>query len=194
MNIAVRLPHRVTADEFLAMPPDKRGLKQQLVDGEVSTMSPATSTHGRIQSNIARIIGAHLFETTANLSITTEGAVQPRVSGRTNVRVPDLIVSAEIEDQGAVATENPLIAIEVLSFYNERETRNNLMAIATIPSVQEIVVFLSTRMEVELLARDRNGDWPEQPVILGKTGVLELPSIKFSSPIAKFYERTAITD
>lgn len=50
----------MTVEEFLEWPGDGSSVKHQLVDGEVRAMAPASIRHGRIQGNIARMIGNYL--------------------------------------------------------------------------------------------------------------------------------------
>ena len=54
---------RMTVAEFIAWPGDGSGLKHQLIDGEVQAMAPASTTHGRIQAALARLLGNHLVGT-----------------------------------------------------------------------------------------------------------------------------------
>jgi hypothetical protein len=66
----------------------------------------------------------------------------------------------------------------------------NIWAYPTMPTVQEILAVRSTRMEVELLRRDAEGNWPASPVIVRPPAVLQLRSIGFEAPVADLY-RTA---
>jgi Uma2 family endonuclease len=84
----------------------------------------------------------------------------------------------------------PVLLIEILSPGNEPLTRANIWTYTTLPSVREIVAIRSTRMEVELLRRDGDGEWPALPLVIRPPGMLELASIDFSAPLADIY-RTA---
>ncbi|HWS70911.1 MAG TPA: Uma2 family endonuclease [Thermoanaerobaculia bacterium] len=55
MTVDARL---MTAEELLRMPDD--GMRHELVNGEVSTMSPAGEEHGGISQEIARQLGNHV--------------------------------------------------------------------------------------------------------------------------------------
>jgi Uma2 family endonuclease len=83
-----------------------------------------------------------------------------------------------------------VLVIEILSPGNEAKTRTNIWTYTTMPSVQEILAVRSTRMEVELLRRDRDGNWPASPVIVNPPQALELTSIEFATPVSDIY-RTA---
>jgi hypothetical protein len=48
----------------------------------------------------------------------------------------------------------------------------------------------STRIEAELLRRQEDGGWPDDPVILSGDAVLCLDSIGFEAPLSAFYRTT----
>jgi Uma2 family endonuclease len=83
--------------------------------------------------------------------------------------------------------------VEVLSPGNEAETRANVWAYTTIPSVREVLLLRSSRIEAELLRRDAGGNWPPEARVIGSTGRLELSSIEFAAPLADFYRTTGLT-
>ena len=49
----------------------------------------------------------------------------------------------------------PVLLVAILSPSNEAETRANIWAYTTIPSVQELLIVHSTRIEAELLRSKR---------------------------------------
>ncbi len=63
---------------------------------------------------------------------------------------------------------------------------------ATIPSVQEILVVNSVRIEAELLRRCCDGTWPEQPEVIQTGGHIELTSIGYTAPLAALYRTTSL--
>ena len=73
---------------------------------------------------------------------------------------------------------------------NEPLTRSNIWTYTTLPSVQEILAVRSTRMEVELLRRGADGNWPETASIVRPPDALEIASIGLTLPVADIY-RTA---
>ncbi len=106
-----------------------------------------------------------------------------------NFRIPDLGITCSPPSQGAVVAE-PVLLIEILSPSNEVETRANVWAYTTIPSVREILLVRSSRIEAELLRRGADGNWPADAERLSKDGTLTLDSIGFTTPLAALY-RTA---
>jgi hypothetical protein len=87
---------------------------------------------------------------------------------------------------------DPVLLIEILSPSNEAETWANIWAYTTIPSVTEILAVHSTRIVAELLCREANGSWPNEPEIIAPCGTLTLRSIGYSAPLAALYRTTAL--
>lgn len=186
--LAKLAPSRMTAVEFLDWRGDGSGRHFELVDGEPRAQDPASVTHGIIQSTMGRLIGNHLAGTRCKI-ITAPGVI-PRVRSNWNMRVPDLAVNCVPDERGQRALPDPILIIEILSPSNEAETRENVWAYATIPAVREILLVRSTDIGAELLRRQDDGTWPEQPELIGETGELALDSIAFRSPLAAFYDDT----
>src|ERR1700687_5433055 len=134
-------PSRLTVAEFLDWPGDGSGRKFELVDGEPRAQDPASVTHGIIQASIARILRNHLVGTRCRV-VAAPGVI-PRVRASMNMRVPDLAVNCEPDEQGQRALPDPILIIEILSPSNEAETRENVWAYTTIPSVREILLVRS---------------------------------------------------
>ncbi len=153
----------MTADEFIAWPGDGTGGRYQLVDGELRAMSPATATHGIIQGNLARLIGNHLDTPGGRCLVAAEPAIRVRLREKHNLRIPDLGVTCTPSHAGEVALSDPLLLIEVLSPGNAADTRENVWACTTIPSIKEILVVHSARVFAELLRRQVDGTWPKSP-------------------------------
>lgn len=86
----------------------------------------------------------------------------------------------------------PVLLVEILSPSNERETRANVWAYATIPSVREILLVRSTRVEAELLRRRDDGSWPEQPELIQADDALELAGFGFTVKLRALYRTTTL--
>jgi Uma2 family endonuclease len=182
-------PAPMTVDEFIAWD-DGRGGKYQLVDGEVRAMSPASTTHGRIQATISGLIRNHLDVPGGRCGVLTEPAVQTRIRARSNLRVPDLGVSCTPDAAGQIALPDPILLIEIMSPGNKKDTWDNVWAYTTIPSVREIAIIQSTRIEALLLCRQADGSWPADPELIGAEAALVLSSIGLSMPLASAYAKT----
>ncbi len=179
----------MTVDEFIAWD-DGEGGKYQLVDGEVRAMSPASTTHGKIQATLAKLLDNHLDAPGVRCSVLTEPAVKTRIRAKKNMRVPDLGVTCMPDTAGRVDLPDPILLIEIMSPGNQKDTWDNVWAYATIPSVREILIVQSTRIEAQLLRRQADGSWPPEPVLIPSDGTLELGSIAFSVPLSQVYAKT----
>lgn len=180
----------MTVDEFLYWDTDDvTGRRWQLVDGEPVLMAPAAEVHGAIQAELAGLLRAHLLATDSRCRVIVAPGIVPRIRANENFRVPDLGVTCAPPSQGVMVPE-PVLLVEILSPGNEAKTRSNIWTYTTIPSVREILAVRSTRMEVELLRRGDDGNWPASPLILRPPDNLEPASLGFAAAVADLY-RTA---
>ncbi len=185
-----KVPDHMTAAEFLAWSGDGLGGRYQLIDGEVRAMSPASTTHGTIQSELNGMIRNHLRHIARKCRSVTEPAVEVRVRADLNMRVPDIGVTCAPDVAGQIALPEPLLLIEILSPSNSKDTWDNVWAYTTLPSVQEIVVVQSTRMAAEILRRLADGTWAATTEKIGPDDIVRLASIGFEAPLREAYVNT----
>ena len=183
-----------TADEFLSWPGDGRGGKYQLVDGELRAMSPGSATHGVIQAKLARLLGNHLDGVSRRCQVVTEPAIEVRMRAKFNTRIPDVGVSCAKITAGDVALPEPILLVEILSPGNSSDTWDNVWAYCTIPTVTEILILASTRIEAQLLRRGADGHWPPDPTKLEGTDTLSFASIGYTVPLKAIYEGTYLLE
>lgn len=162
-------------------------------------MAPASVTHGIIQATLAYLVTRRLIEMQSPCRAITEPAVVPRLQANTNLRVPDLGVTCSPNEPGQLVVPDPVLLVEILSpgcpqgdarGVNEADTRENVWAYASIPSVREILIVHSTRIAAELLRRQSDGSWPKEPEDIGPSGTLRLESIDLTCPLTDLYART----
>jgi Uma2 family endonuclease len=177
-------PHRMTVDEFIVW---AGGGRWQLVDGEPHAMAPASATHGIIQTNAGYTLTRHLRERGSPCRAVTEPAIVPRVRSRSNMRVPDLAVTCAPVESGQIALPEPLLIVEILSPTNEAETWENVWTYVSIPSVLEILVLRSASVAADLLRRQPDGTWPEEPLPISRDGTVQLDSIGLDCALTEFY-------
>ena len=195
MMIALRRPvfTRMTVPEFIAWAPEERSdHRWQLIDGDPVCMAPASENHGAIQGEAARLIGNHLAERQPACRVITAPGVSPRVRSQSNFRVPDLAVTCA-PPSGGYLVDEPVLLIEILSPSNEPETRANVWAYATIPSVIDILLLSASEVKAELLTRLSGASWPSGPTLLGAEDVVELASIGLRTPLRSFYRTTSLS-
>ena len=194
MSTALRVPHRMTVAEFQDwLPPaGSEDRRWHLVDGEPVCMAPTSITHGLIQSEVGGLIWAHLRHMGSPCRIVTTPGVIPRVRSASNERIPDLGITCTPQTGGRVLTD-PVVLIEIVSPSNEADTRRNVWAYTTIPSVAEILLLSSTSVAGELLRRDPQGEWASDPLVLGIDSMVELASIGFAASMRDIYATTSLT-
>lgn len=180
----------MTVADFVDWPGDGTAKHFQLVDGEPCAMSPASFTHGIIQSTLAYLITRRLTETGSRCVLATEPAVIPRLRSSRNMRVPDLGVTCALVEAGQIEMPDPVLLIEILSPGNVTATWDNIWAYASIPSLNEILVVQSTRIGAELLRRREDRSWPPEPEPIAETDMLRLESVDSSCQLRDVYART----
>ena len=154
-------------------------------------MAPGSETHAALQAEIGALLRNHLTDKGGPCRLLSQPGIVPRVRSDRNFRIPDLGVTCAPPTQGLIVPD-PILLIEVLSPRNEAQTRANIWAYTTIPSVREILAVPTTRIEAELLRRGADGNWPEDPDTLTGTETLMLRSIGYATPLAAFYRTTAL--
>lgn len=189
MSAANQLPAAMTVAEFLAWNPPG-GDRWELIDGTPRAMAPSSPRHGAIQAEAARLIGNHLVESRPAGRVITEAGIQPKVRANLNVRVPDLAVVCAAWDPASNLLHEPLVVIEILSPSNKADTWANVWSYVTIPSVREILVLHTADVRADLLRREDDGSWPDNPLVLTPNDTVTLESIGFAAPLSAFY-RTA---
>lgn len=186
----LRKPDRMTVAQFHDWQPDRHADRRwQLVDGTPVCMAPASENHGCIQAEAAFLLTSHLRASRPGCRVVVAPGVVPRISARTNERVPDLGVTCTAP-AGSHAMVDPVLLVEILSPSNAAVTRDNVWAYTTIPSVAEILILETVAIGAEIFSRDADGAWPEASRVIGPQGDVILGSIGFCAPLRAFYRTT----
>lgn len=188
----VRTEPLMTVDQFLAWDGAGHVGKLELVDGIVRAMAPASAVHALIQLNIGTAFNNHLRGRNSPCRAATEAPIIPPLGKRINARAPDVSVTCALPADDGTFVE-PILIVEVLSLSNEAETWESIRALANLPSLQEILVVQSTRIEVHDYRRDANGGWPREPAAAGAGEVVQLASIGLDLPVSEIYRETLLT-
>jgi Uma2 family endonuclease len=193
MGTALKMPSRhMTVSEFLDWDSgDRSGTRWQLRDGEPEMMAPASDAHGSILMELGYLLTAYLRAREGKCRAVVEPGVIPRVRSAENWLIPDIGITCA-PPSGAKMLTDPIVLIEILSPSNEAETRANVWAYTTIPTVTEIVLLRSTSVQAEILRRQPDGSWPEQPEIIGGDGELRLDTIGFAEPLRSAYRTSGV--
>ena len=154
-------------------------------------MPPATDAHGSIQNRLSFLLTRHLEAGGDRCRAVSNPDVVPRVRSDRNMLIPDIGITCAPPSTGRAVPE-PVVLIEILSPWNEVETRANLWAFTTIPSVTEIAVLGSTEVSAEVLRRRPDGTWPERPDVVGPGGELRFGRSNFAAPLAAAYATTPL--
>jgi len=182
----------MTVAEFLDWTPeDGTGAIWQLRDGEPEMMTPASESHGSIQNELAFLITRHLIAQGSRCrSVITPGVI-PRQRSDHNMLAPDIGITCS-PPAGGRSLPNPVVLIEILSPSNETQTRANVQAYTTIPSAAEIVIVDSVAVGAEILRRQPDGTWPEQPEFVSGDGALRIAAIGFAVPLREVYRTSGV--
>ncbi len=193
MSATARLPRRpMTVDEFRGWNPGDGTVERWILrDGEPEMTPPPSGRHGVIQGRLATLLNNHLDARDSPCRVVTNPGVIPHLRSAHNMLCPDIGVSCD-PDIAPHELSNPVVLIEILSPSNETETRANVWAFATVPSVAEIVILDSLRIAAEVMRRAPDGVWPDDPELLGAEDMLRLDSIGFAAPLRAAYRGTGL--
>ena len=194
MSTAVKLPdpspQPMTFEEFLAWPGDGTGRIYELVNGRLRAQDAASDAHGTIQSRLATLLTNHIDAMRPGCRVVSNPGIRPRLLATWNHRIPDLGVTCTQNRADVHAMPDPVLLIEVLSPSNAEDTWSNIPLYASVPTVVEILIVSSTRLETQLLRRGDDGAWPQEPTTIAPDGRIELVSIGLEMPLAAVYRGT----
>ncbi len=171
---------------------DRSGRLWQLCDGVPTAMAPTSEPHGAILGELSGLIRNRLLATGSPCRVIVAPGVVPRVRAADNVRIPDLAVTCAPPSAEARLLDRPVLLIEILSRSNQAETWSNVWSYTTIPSIAEILVVSSLARRADLLRRQPDGTWPEQPARIEADGTLDLASIGLTLPLAEIYRTSGV--
>lgn len=180
----------MTVEEFLDWPGDGSGRIWELVEGGPRAQDSASDAHGTIQTNLCALIANHLRATRPGCRVVSNPGIEPRVRAKWNHRIPELGVTCTPNEKGMRKTPDTVLLIEVLSESNRSDTWGNIALYATVPTVIEMLVVDSTRVEAHVLRRQSDGIWPKDADVLGPGSSIELTTVALAFPLAEAYRDT----
>ena len=193
-NIAEPTPVRMTSEEFLRSNLRLGPGKHELIHGVVVAMAPASPTHAVLQNRLGYLLTRHFEGNQMPCRAMAEAGVKPRLRAKSNLRVPDLLVTCGAPPgPNDRVVDEPIVVIEILSPSNRSDPDNSIIACATIPSVKEMLVVDSQEQLVEVWRRDEFGNWPFEGEIATLGGSVALASIGLTLSLADIYAGTHLS-
>ena len=191
MNSAVRkLPPLMTVEEFYDWPGDGTGAIYELVDGVPRAQDFPSDAHGAIQNRLANIVTRHLDTSSAGCRMVINPGIKPRLQADWNHRIPELGVTCTPNRADVREFPDAFLLIEVLSPSNVADTWGNIALYATVPTVREILVVDSRKVEAKILRRSADGIWPPNPEVITLDGTIRLATIDLEFPLLGVYRDT----
>jgi Uma2 family endonuclease len=163
----------ISVAEYLTSERDSP-VRHEYVNGQVYAMAGASDRHNRIALNLASRLNDHLNGGPCEVFIADiKVMVDPVV-----YYYPDVVVTCDPPGGDPYVRTQPHLIIEVVSPSTERTDRHEkLFAYQRVPSLQEYVLVLQDRMQVEVYRCQRAGEWtreilapPEDPVHFASVG------------------------
>lgn len=185
-------PEVTTVDQLFAWDGDGTDRKFELVDGVLRAMAPAAPIHSVLQANITALLVNHVRARRLACIVGTEPGVIPRVQSAKNFRIADVGVFCGKNADGDRVLTDPILLVEVLSPGNKAKTWTNIWTYTTLPTVQELLVVSSAKIEAKLIRRQPDGNWPDTPLSIDDASTLELTSIDLKLPLTDLYAGTRL--
>ncbi len=196
MNVAVKLPQPgqapMNVTEFLRWRSDGIGRVYELVHGHIRAQDAASDGHGTIQSRLVALLTSHLDAHRPGCRTVVNPGVEPRLQANWNYRVPEIGVTCTEHRNDVHLMPSPILLVEILSPSNADDTWDNVALYSTVPTVLEILVVDSRKVEAFLLRRDADGSWPKDPITCGADGTIRLASIGLELIIREVYRGTQL--
>jgi len=170
----------MTIEEYLELDENTEGIRYEYIDGYPYMMTGGTVNHGRIATNIARLLGNAL-----------EGGPCEVFSSDIRVRLaekrflqPDVTVSCQ-EEEHPKWISHPRVVVEVLSpgtkVYDEG---HKYLLYQQCPTIEAVMIVDSEKLSVTLFHREGKV-WENTPFSAGET--VEIEWLGVSLPMEKIY-------
>jgi Uma2 family endonuclease len=148
--------------------------------------------HGVIQTNLTLLIHTHLRAAGARCRLVQTPGIRSHIASDWNHRVPEMAVTCSPNRSSTSSLIDPLLVIEILSKTNAAATWSNIPLYASLPSVQEVLVVDSRKLEALVLRRGADGHWPPNPEAADPAHGCRLASIDLTLPFAEIYAQTEV--
>jgi Uma2 family endonuclease len=156
----------------------------EYVRGRIIMQAGGTFIHARIAQHILRLLHRQLDPDRWIATGSDRGVETPDT-----VRYPDVTVELVGADPKSRYTENPVLAVEVLSATSEeRDLDTKPLEYRAIASLQAYIVASQDEPACLVWLRDANGAFPAEPVAVnGHTATISVPALGLQLPLADIY-------
>ena len=175
--------------EYLASEKDSP-VRHEYVDGQMYAMAGASDRHNRIALNLASRLNDHLNGGPCEVFIADmKVTVDPLV-----YYYPDVVVTCDPLGGDPYVRTQPHLIIEVVSPSTERIDRHEkLFAYRRVSSVQEYVLVLQDRMQVEVYRRQSEDEWSREIFIQSEEHV-HFAAVGFTMSVGTIYRNVRWSD
>lgn len=175
---------RMTKAAFLAWNQDREGPKCELKDGEIVMHPGISRDHNRVTLGFANTLRRLLAFDDWDIATNDFG-----VEIGDDIRYPDVLVERRAVDGSAYTTLEPVLPVEVLSPSSAgRDLRLKAQEYQSLPSLEAYVVASQDEAICWVWLRDSGRSFAKEPTeIAGRHGVIELPALGPSLPLAEIY-------
>jgi Uma2 family endonuclease len=161
--------------------------KHEYLAGEVHAMSGASARHNLICLNLAAALHRHLAGGPCRVFMA-DLKVRLSVNDEDYFYYPDIMVACNPADQASHFRTQPSVLVEVMSPSTERiDRREKLFAYRTLDSLREYVLIEQDAPVAVAYVRTEDRWSTQRPE---PSGMLTLPSLNFSIPVAELYRGT----
>ncbi len=162
-------------------------VRHEYAGGQVFATTGASANHEEIAMTLAADLYRHLEGKKCRVS-KSDLKLRCKINHMENFFYPDLMVACDPKDNHRYYREKPTVLIEILSEDGKRDLVEKFLIYRSIESLQEYIVLSQDPNEPKAYIHRRANNW-EQEVIV--TGMLEIPSIGFSTPLRRVYRSAA---
>lgn len=172
----------ISVAEYLESEKDSPG-RHEYVDGQMYAMAGASDRHNRIALNLASRLNDHLNSGSCEVFIADmKVTVDPVV-----YYYPDVAVTCDPPGGDPYVRTQPRLIIEVVSPSTERTDRHEkLFAYRRVPSLQEYVLVLQDRMQVEVYRRQSGEEWTRE-IFTQSEDHVHFASVGFTLSVSAIY-------
>jgi Uma2 family endonuclease len=179
---ALKLEPFITVEEYLEGELISE-VRHEYVGGKVTAMAGASARHEEVGMALATELYSHLSGKKCRVS-KSDLKLRMEVNHVDAFFYPDIMVTCDPEDKHRYYRERPTVLIEILSEDAKRDLMEKFLIYRTIESLEEYIVLSQDPKKPMAYIHRRANGW-EQEVVT--QGLLEIPSLQFSTPLERLY-------